>query len=140
MKTYCTSIEINAAPKRVWTVLTEDLKREPEPFGILRIEGTIAPNARIKLWSEVDPKRAFALKVIALEAPFRMVWRGGMPFGLFVGTRTFRLTSDAGACTFEMREVFSGMLSGLITKSMPDLTPSFEKFADTLKRKAEHNE
>ncbi|MEO1607304.1 MAG: SRPBCC domain-containing protein [Pseudomonadota bacterium] len=139
MKTHSTSIQINASPKRVWSVLTEDLKRDPEPFGIPRIEGAIAPGSRIKLWSEVDPKRAFALKVTVLEAPSRMIWHGGMPFGLFVGTRTFLLTPAMGGCTFEMREVFSGVLSGLITKSIPDLTPSFEKFANTLKEKAENN-
>jgi hypothetical protein len=36
-----------------------------------------------------------------------------------------------------MEEVFTGPLAPLITKSIPDLTPSFETFAQTLKMKAE---
>lgn len=41
----------------------------------------------------------------------RMTWRGGMPLGLFTGTRTYRLT--------------------------PDLQPSFARFADGLKWRVE---
>ena len=140
MKTYETSKEISATAERVWSVLTDDLRSDPKPFGILRIEGDLATGQRFKLWSEVDPKRAFALTVTVFEKPRKMVWRGGMPFGLFVGTRTFKLSEANGMTTFNMQEVFSGPLSGLITKSIPDLTPSFEKFANTLKERAESHE
>jgi hypothetical protein len=36
-----------------------------------------------------------------------------------------------------MREVFSGPLLGPISKRMPDLAPSFEKFADGLRDRCE---
>jgi len=140
MKTYATRIEIKAPPERVWYVLTQDLPRDPEPFGILRLDGAIAPGGRIKLWSEVAPKRAFTLTVIALDPPKQMVWRGGMPLGLFTGTRTFDVTSQGNTTVFAMREVFAGPLSTMIVRSMPDLTPSFETFANTLKEKAETHE
>jgi hypothetical protein len=140
MKTYSTSIQISATRERVWSVLVHDLPEDPATFGILRIEGTISENGRIKLWSEVDPKRAFALKVRTFDAPKKMVWQGGMPFGLFTGTRSFELTDLGGSTTFKMQEVFSGALSGLIVKSIPDLTQSFEKFARALKEKAENHE
>lgn len=140
MKTYTTSVEIKAPADRVWTVLTQDLQRDPTPFGIIRMDGAIAQDSKIKLRSEVDPKRAFALKVTTFEAPSKMVWRGGMPFGLFVGTRTFQLSEAGQTTVFRMQEVFRGALSGLIVKSIPDLTPSFETFANTLKEKAERNE
>ena len=120
--------------------MVQDLPDDPTPFGILRIEGKVSRNGRIKLWSEVDPKRAFALKIRSFDAPKKMVWQGGMPFGLFTGTRTFELSDNRGSTTFEMQEVFSGALSGLIVKSMPDLTPSFEKFVQALKEKAENHE
>ena len=120
--------------------MVHDLPEDPATFGILRIEGTISENGRIKLWSEVDPKRAFALKVRTFDAPKKMVWQGGMPFGLFTGTRSFELTDLGGSTTFKMQEVFSGALSGLIVKSIPDLTQSFEKFARALKEKAENHE
>ena len=63
-----------------------------------------------------------------------------MPFGLFTGTRTFSLAPSGDGTRFEMREVFDGPLSSVIVKSIPDLTPSFEKFVQTLKRKAEKDE
>ncbi len=69
----------------------------------------------------------------------RMVWTGGMPFGLFTGTRRFDLTPDQGGTRFEMSETFSGPLSGLIGRSIPDLNPSFERFAAGLKKLAEEH-
>lgn len=137
MTSYQTEIEISAPVDVVWQVLTQEIPRSPAPFGILRLEGEIALGAKIKLWSEVAPKRAFALTVDALDAPYKMVWRGGMPFGLFTGTRVFTLSSNKHGSTFHMQETFSGPMSGIITKSMPDLAPSFTKFAQALKSKAE---
>jgi len=140
MKTYITKAEIAAPTEWVWSILTNEMPEDPTPFGILKIEGTLAQGRRIKLWSEVSPKRAFALKVEAMDAPSSMVWRGGMPFGLFTGTRTFRLTSCGHTTLFEMTETFSGPLARTIVRSIPDLTPSFEKFAATLKAKAENHD
>jgi len=137
MKTYETQIEISAPIDQVWQILTQEMPKAPAPFGILRLEGEIAQRAKIKLWSEVAPKRAFILRVEVFDAPRKMVWRGGMPFGLFTGQRTFTLTLNQKECVFHMREDFTGILSGMITKSMPDLTPSFIKFANTLKSMAE---
>lgn len=137
MKTYQTSIEIAAPAETVWHALTQKLKDDPTAFGILRLDGSLAKDAKIKLWSEVAPNRAFALTVAAFDAPRKMIWRGGMPLGLFTGTRTFTLSAQGGRTSFHMQEVFTGLLSGMITKSIPDLTPSFIKFAETLKSKAE---
>ena len=140
MKKYSTSIQISADRERVWSVLVDGLGSNPSAFGIERFEGDLTPNSRIKLWSEVDQNRAFSLKVWEFNAPEKMVWKGGMPFGLFTGTRTFELSSSNGSTTFDMAEVFGGPLSGLIVKSIPDLNPSFEKFAQALKEKAENDE
>lgn len=137
MKTFETEIEIAAPIDRVWHVLTKDMPVDPIPFGILRFEGTINQSAKIKLWSEISPKRAFALNVDIFDAPKKMLWRGGMPFGLFTGKRTFTLSPETGGCRFHMKEVFTGPMSGMVCKSMPDLTPSFAKFAQALKAQAE---
>lgn len=140
MKTFHTDIEIQAAPDKVWTVLTLDMPQDPESYGILRLEGTIALGARIKLWSAVAPDRAFSLKVTQFEAPNLMVWRGGMPFGLFVGARRFSIQPTGAGSLFQMQEAFSGPMAGLITKSIPDLTPSFQTFANALKQRAEQDD
>lgn len=138
MKIYSTSIQIAADMERVWSALVNDLPADPIAFGIVRFEGALAAEGRIKLWSEVDPKRAFALTVRTFDPPRKMVWQGGMPFGLFTGTRTFELSGLGGLTTFDMQEVYGGALSGLIVKTIPDLNPSFEKFAQALKEKAEN--
>lgn len=137
MKTYETQSRISAPIDRVWRILTQEMPKSPIPYGILRLEGHIARGAKIKLWTEIAPKRAFSLKVETFDAPHKMVWRGGMPFGLFTGERTFEIASNGDVCSFHMQEVFSGPMSGMITKSMPDLTPSFIKFAQALKSMAE---
>ena len=36
-----------------------------------------------------------------------------------------------------MTEVYSGLMAGMITKSIPDLQPSFDEFAVALKAEAE---
>lgn len=140
MKTYSTSIDISASAEQVWAAMTKGLQHDPVPFGILKIEGALALNSRIRLWSEVDPRRAFALRVTAFQAPRQMVWQGGLPLGLFKGTRTFTLSATGDKTTFDMEEVYGGVMSGLITKTIPDLNPSFEKFAKALKKRAERNE
>jgi hypothetical protein len=51
--------------------------------------------------------------------------------------RTFELKERGEETEFSMTEVYSGLLAGLITRSIPDMTESFEQFADGLKRAAE---
>jgi hypothetical protein len=67
-----------------------------------------------------------------------MVWSGGMPLGLFTGTRTFELRpASGGAVEFTMTETYTGLMAPLITKSIPDLQPAFDEFAACLKARAE---
>ena len=91
----------------------------------------------IKLVSIASPKRTFKLKVASMEPPRRMVWASGMPLGLFKGVRTFLLQEEGARTNFSITEEFTGPLSGLIARSIPDLTDSFDQFADGLKTAAE---
>lgn len=129
--------DIAAAPERVWAILTDAAQLAGGELGVTRIEGAIRPGERLKLWSEVSPGRAFALKVSVFEPPLRMTWEGGAPFGLFRGVRSFTLTPKPGGTHFHMREDFSGPMAPMIVKSIPDLTPSFQKFVRGLKTLAE---
>ena len=89
----------------------------------------------------MNPKRTFKLKVSDVDAPRSMVWWDGMPLGLFKGVRTFTVApQDDGGTVFSMEEVYSGALAGMITKSIPDMTESFEQFAEGLKQEAERTE
>ncbi|KNG94048.1 SRPBCC domain-containing protein [Pseudaestuariivita atlantica] len=137
MRAFATSIDISAPPDRVWQVLTDAPTLAGGGFGILRIDGSIAQGQTFRLWSEVAPKRAFALTVVTMEAPRLMVWTSGMPFGLFRGTRRFNLSAHGSQTRFDMRETFTGPLAPLFGRAIPDLQPSFDTFAAALKRHAE---
>jgi hypothetical protein len=61
-----------------------------------------------------------------------------MPLGLFKGERTFSLAQvSPDAVEFSMTEIFSGLFSPLIERSLPDMQPAFEEFALRLKECAE---
>jgi len=137
MKSFAATASIRATPEKIWAILT-DAERYPEwnPT-VTKVDGQIAPGSRIALHVTLSP-RAFPVTVAAFEAPRRMVWRGGMPLGLFVGERVFLLTPQAGGVVdFSMRESFSGLLAPLIGRSLPDMQPAFDEFAASLKRAAE---
>jgi hypothetical protein len=52
--------------------------------------------------------------------------------------RAYELTASAAATSmFSMREDYTGPLAGLIARSIPDLQPAFDEFAQCLKREAE---
>ena len=91
----------------------------------------------VRLVSTLAPKRTITLKVTEASPPNLMVWSDRKPLGLFTGMRTFRLTATAGGTDFAMTETFSGLLAGLITKAIPDMTESFEQYAVGLKSAAE---
>ena len=124
---------ISASPTEIWKILTDAHRLETKYLGIMKIEGTIALGCKLKLWSEVSPDRPFSLKVTEFEPGKHMTWEGGMPLGLFTGRRQFNLTPNSNSTELHIHEEFAGPLSGLIWRSMPDLKPSFEKFADGIK-------
>jgi hypothetical protein len=138
MKAYEASSSIAASPETIWGIITDGAKIADWDSGVIRIEGRIAPGERIKVTSSANPKRAFPVKVTAFEPGMRMVWTGGMPLGLFTGVRTYTLTPNGDGTTgFTMREEYTGPLLPLIWKSIPDLGPSFQRFASGLKAEAE---
>ena len=128
---------IAAEPAAIWRIISDAKALQDGDFGIEKIEGTIAPGEKIKLWADINPGRAFALKVTEFQPNKRMVWSGGMPLGLFTGTRQFNLSPAGGGTDFHMREEFTGLMSGLIVKSIPDLQPTFDQFAATLQQMTE---
>ena len=135
---YRASSSIEADPDTIWAILT-DARAYPEwDNDVVMIEGTIAPGERIKLYSELDPKRGHPIKVVGFEPGRRMTWHGGMPLGLFKGVRTYTLTPEGeGRTRFHMREEFTGPLLPLIWRTMPDMSDSFRQFAGGLKRHVE---
>jgi hypothetical protein len=134
---YRVSRFIDASAERVWGLLTDSSTYADWNHSVVSIEGAITPGGTIRLISIASPKRTFTLKVASMEAPRRMVWSSGMPLGLFKGVRTYALEPSGTGTDFSISEEFSGALSGPISRSIPDLTDSFDQFADGLKAAAE---
>ena len=137
MPHYETKRVIRATPDRIWPILTDPGRLADGSFSILELSGRIAEGETIRLKSSVDPKRVFAIKVEDVVPRERMTWWNGLPFGLFRGTRRFRLTPVEGGTEFHMREDYTGPLARMMYRVIPDLAPSFETFADGLARAAE---
>ncbi len=135
---YSASRTIDANPGKVFALLADAKSYSSWNPAVLSLDGTIAVGEKNRLVSVVNPKRTFTLNVTEVESPHRMVWADGMPLGLFKGVRTYTLTASGSDRTeFTMTEVFSGPLAPLITKAIPDMTDSFEMFAEGLKAAAE---
>lgn len=138
MKFYEATADIDAPAEAVWAILTDAPGLSRWDSGVTSVEGSIAPGQRIKVHVAANPGRAFPVRVTDFEPPRRMVWSGGMPLGLFRGVRTFTIDRSGEATVrFTMREEYTGLLLGLIWRSIPDLGSSFEQFAHGLKAQAE---
>jgi hypothetical protein len=138
MRFYEATSTIAASPEAVWAVLSDGAGWPAWDSGVGAVEGRIALGETITIRPEAAPGRAFPVKVTRFEPPARMRFSGGMPLGLFRGVRTYEVTGGAdGHTTFRMREEYTGPLVALIWRSMPDLGPSFQRFASGLKRRAE---
>ncbi len=137
MKTFSVSTIIQATPDVVWALLVDGAQWTAWNPTIEKVEGTIAPGGKLKVYTKLSPGRAFPVRVSEFAPPRRMVWTGGMPFGLFQGVRSYVLSPVSDGVEFAMREEFSGLMAPLITRSIPDLQPSFDEFAAALKRRAE---
>lgn len=137
MKSFSTSILIDAPAARIWALLTDAPGYPSWNTTVERIDGTIALGETVRVHAHAAPGRAFPLVVTRFETGRFMAWSGGMPLGLFRGERTFTLTQGEAGVTFGMSEAFSGLLAPLITRTIPDLQPAFDQFARDLRRQAE---
>ncbi len=138
MKSFATTTRINAAPAVVWDLLVDAPGYPRWNSTVDRLDGSIVLGSKVTVYAKASPGRAFPLTVTALELNRRLVFSGGMPLGLFTGTRTYTLVPQGAATTeFTMHEGFTGLLAPLITRSIPDLQPAFDQFAADLKHASE---
>jgi uncharacterized protein YndB with AHSA1/START domain len=128
---------IQAAPERVWSVLTDAAAWPNWDSGVTKVDGRVALGEKLTVAVEANPGRSFPVKVVQLSAPERMVFLGGMPVKLFTGRRTYSLAPEGNGTRFTMREEYAGPLAGMMIRSIPDLGPSFRRFAEGLKQRVE---
>ncbi len=132
MRSYEASSLIEATPEQVWPVLTDTATWPDWDSGVTKVDGRLALGEKLSITVAANPGRVFPVKVVQLSAPERLVFRGGMPLGLFIGQRTYTLVPEGTGTRFTMREEYTGPLAGMIFKSIPDLGPSFRQFAEGL--------
>ena len=137
MKRFATAVTIHARPETIWALLADAAAYPQWNSTVERIDGHIVAGGRVTVHAKSAPGRAFPLRITEFVPSQKMVWAGGMPLGLFAGTRSFVLTAASGGVSFAMDETYDGLLAPLITRSIPDLQPAFDTFAADLKRRAE---
>ncbi len=132
------TIRIKASPEAVWSVLVDTPSWPEWDPNCEKITGEVVLGSKLKAFTKLAPGRAFPVTVSELEHPTKMVWRGGMPLGLFKGVRIFELeATDDGWTQFSVSEVFSGPMLLMIKRSLPDMTVPFEQFVAGLKSQVE---
>jgi uncharacterized protein YndB with AHSA1/START domain len=126
-----------AAPRAVvWSTLLATERWTSWDPQLDSVAGRLADGERLEIRVKDNP-RPFTLKVSTWEPQRRIVLTGGMPLGLFTGTRTYALADGGAGTTVTVRETYTGPLAGLIGRSIPDLQPSFDSFVSGLRRDAE---
>jgi uncharacterized protein YndB with AHSA1/START domain len=141
MKEYVTTTTIRATPEQVWAALSDGASYHDWNPEIVGIVGQLALGSRItaKVRLGDGAVRSVPNRVVEFDPPHRMTWVGGLPFGLFVGRRTFTVTPGADGVEFRMHLHMSGPLSPMILKSVGDRQPEIDRFSAALRQRAENS-
>ena len=138
-----TEIVIAGTVSRVWDVLT-DFATFPRwnPF-IRRIDGVLAPRARLLVRIQPPGGRAMTFRptVLRVEPERHFSWRGRtlLP-GVFDGEHVFELEpAPGGHVRFVHAETFRGLLVPLLAGTLRTTTrEGFEQMNAALKQRVEH--
>lgn len=140
MKSFQAQTHIAADPRTVWDAQLNLQDWAVWDPNIVHAEGILSPGGSITLYTKrpgEDKVRPFKLSVVEWAPPYRLVLVGGMPFGMFTGTQIHESAPDERGTRYTVREQFTGLLSPLINRAIPDLQPGFRAFANGLKQAAE---
>ncbi|MFB6106074.1 MAG: SRPBCC family protein [Halobacteriaceae archaeon] len=139
MTTIESTVDVDAPPSRVWTVLT-DFESYPEWNRFLPLVSGRAEAGRT-LRVRVEPPGArgmtFRPRVLAADPGRRLAWLGRLVVpGLFDGRHEFLLEEREGGSRLVQRETFSGLLVRVLLDA--DATRAgFEAMNAALKARAE---
>jgi hypothetical protein len=139
MKSFSASIDIDAAPERIWAIITDTPSHPSFDPSCVRIQGGKAEEGVwLRICDADGPERGYLMQVTSFSPPRIMIWTAGSRFGLLRRVRTFAIGERGRAkCRFALKEEFSGPLLRLAGRSIPDKTESFEGFCRGLKELAE---
>jgi hypothetical protein len=141
MQVLHSEIEIDAPPERVWRVLTAfDAYPEWNPF-IRSIEGDPEVGSQLRVRIEPPGARGMTFRptVQAVEPARELRWLGRLVVpGLVDGEHRLALEPlEYGRSKFIQSERFSGLLVGLITRTLAATEQGFKQMNEALKRRAE---
>ena len=132
-----TSIQINATPDVIWSILTDfERYNDWNPF-LKNIQGDVQVGNRIKV--EAGGMK-FKPKILVFDENKELRWIGKFLFkGLFDGEHRFLIEDNGnGTSTFQHEESFKGVLVGLFAKKLDtDTKEGFEAMNQQLKLLAE---
>lgn len=108
-----TSIEINATPEKIWSILT-DFEHYPDwnPFIIsLKGDPAVGKTIQVKIQPPQSMAMTFSPTVLSFKENREFSWIGKVIFsGLFDGEHKFELINHQnGTVTFVQSEVFKGI-------------------------------
>ncbi|MFP3598112.1 SRPBCC family protein [Chryseobacterium sp. SIMBA_029] len=134
-----TQIIINAAPQKVWEILT-DFNNYPNwnPF-IKSIAGSLDTGSILKVTIEPEEGKGMTFKPVVQSSVKNkeLSWLGKLLFkGIFDGKHQFQLIDNGnGTTTFIQSEEFSGILVSFI--NLDKTSEGFNKMNHSLKEQAE---
>jgi uncharacterized protein YndB with AHSA1/START domain len=135
-RSWSVSVDIEAAPERVWSLLTNAADFPRWNSTVTSIGGTIALGERLAIRVPVS-ERTFKPKVVELQPTARIVWADGQA-PMFRGVRVFTVEPRGAGTRFSMTETLTGLMVPMAARSLPDFVPIFERYAADLKGEAEH--
>ena len=136
-----TTVEIDAPPARVWSVLVDlDAYREWNPF-IVEAAGTVAAGERLALRMALPGREPMSInpRLLVVESERELRWKGRLVIpGLFDGEHVFVLTAiDGGRTRLDHWERFSGLLLPIAKPTIYDDTvASFHALNAALAKRA----
>lgn len=138
MRSFEATTRISAGVEDVWQRLVDVGGWRDWDSGVDRVEGRAALGERLTLYATMIRSRPLTVTVTELRPGEVMRWRGGLPLGLAVHERTYELQRQGdGSTVLTVREDHTGPLAGLLTRTTPDLNPSFRQFCEGIKALAE---
>lgn len=142
MKEIFSEIDINISADKLWNILT-DFNAFPEwnPF-VKSIEGHIKVGEKFKVFLQLPDSKGmtFRPKCLKVEQNKELRWIGHLIIpGLFDGEHIFIIeTVEDNKVRFIQKELFKGLFTSLIMKSIEDKTRrGFEAMNQALKERAE---
>jgi hypothetical protein len=141
MRELTSSIEIDASPERIWSVLTDFASHgEWNPF-IRSIEGEPVVGSRLQVRIAPPGGRAMTFKptVTVVDPSLELRWLGRLLLpGLFDGEHRFRLEPlDGDRTRFVQSERFSGILVAFSGKGLAKTERGFDAMNEALKLRVE---